>query len=144
MQKLVWSNSTNSYSEMFQKKLFLSFRGNMRGRDQSYPGARLAAWSVAKVKLYQRYFSATYLKLLTTSGTIAISCPLTYHVYCAVILYLIFSELLTKGCFLCQFQKFAKLQKKTAVEFFLWKSCWLTASKFAEVEPHDECLLWNN
>ena len=109
---MVWSNSKNSYSEMFQKKLFLSFRGNMHGRDQSYPGAQLAAWSVAKVKLYQRYFSATYLKLLTTSGTIAISCPLTYHVYCAVILYLIFSELFTKGCFLCQFQKFAKLQKK--------------------------------
>ena len=109
---MVWSNSKNSYSEMFQKKLFLSFRGNMHGRDQSYPGAQLAAWSVAKVKLYQRYFSATYLKLLTTSGTIAISCPLTYHVYCAVILYLIFSELFTKRCFLCQFQKFAKLQKK--------------------------------
>ena len=105
---------------MFQKKLFLSFRGNMHGRDQSYPGAQLAAWSVAKVKLYQRYFSATYLKLLTTSGTIAISCPLTYHVYCAVILYLIFSELFTKGCFLCQFQKFAKLQKKKRRWNFLY------------------------
>ena len=39
----------------------------MRGEDHSYPGIHLAAWNVTKEKLHQRYFPATYLKLLATS-----------------------------------------------------------------------------
>ena len=60
MRKLVWSNSSNNYSEMFQKKLFLDFWGNMCG------GVQLADWNVTIEKL-PTYFLATYLKLLATS-----------------------------------------------------------------------------
>ena len=38
-------------------------------------------------------------------------------------------------------KQFAELQKKIVGVF--WKSSWLTASKFAEVEPRDKCLPWN-
>ena len=60
MRKLVRSNSSNNYSEMFQKKLFLDFWGNMCG------GVQLADWNVTIEKL-QICFLATYLKLLATS-----------------------------------------------------------------------------
>ena len=39
----------------------------MRGEDHSYPGVQLEAWNVTKKKLHQKYFPATYLKLLTPS-----------------------------------------------------------------------------
>ena len=39
----------------------------MRGGDHPYPGVQFTAWNVTKDKLHQIYFSATYLKLLTTS-----------------------------------------------------------------------------
>ena len=39
----------------------------MHGGDHSYLGVQLAAWNVTKEKLYQIYFPATYMKLLTTS-----------------------------------------------------------------------------
>ena len=39
----------------------------MRGGEHSYPGVQLEAWDVTEKKLHQRYFLATYLKLLTTS-----------------------------------------------------------------------------
>ena len=50
-----------------EKKLFLSFQGNMCGGDHSHPGVQLAAWNANREKLHPRYFLATYLKLLTTS-----------------------------------------------------------------------------
>ena len=39
----------------------------MRGGDHSNSGVQLAAWNVTKENLHQRYFPATYLKLLVTS-----------------------------------------------------------------------------
>ena len=39
----------------------------MRSSDHPYLGEQLAAWNVTEEKLHQRYFHATYLKLLTTS-----------------------------------------------------------------------------
>ena len=39
----------------------------MSGGHHSYPGVQLAVWNVTEEKLHQKYFPATYLKLLTTS-----------------------------------------------------------------------------
>ena len=52
MQKLFCSNSLNSYSEMFQKKLFVDCKGDMRGVDHSYPGVQLAAWNVTMEDIF--------------------------------------------------------------------------------------------
>ena len=37
----------------------------MHSEDHSYSGVQLAVWNVSEEKLDQRYFPATYLKLLT-------------------------------------------------------------------------------
>ena len=39
----------------------------MHSEDHSYSGVQLAAWNVSGEKLDQKYFPATYLKLLTTT-----------------------------------------------------------------------------
>ena len=38
----------------------------MRVGDHSHPGVQLVPWNVTEEKLHQRYFLATYFKLLTT------------------------------------------------------------------------------
>ena len=74
-----------------KKKAVLKFLGKHEWPETilSYTGIQFAAWNITEEKFHQRYFPATYLKLLKTSiiphGTTVISCQLSFHVYCAAI-----------------------------------------------------------
>ena len=66
-----------------------------------------------------------------------------FSVVPAQLFYLIFSEVFTKSSFFVNSEKVRRTQKRIVLELF-WKSCWLTASKFAEVEPQDKSLPWSH
>ena len=58
----------------------------------------------------------------------------------AELLYLICSVLFSKSSSLCLFWQF---QLKSCDGVYFCQSCWLTASKFTEMKPHDEYFPWN-
>ena len=81
MRKLVWSNSSNNYSQMFPKKLFLDFWGNVWRSTAS----RLERYYRKTSNMFSCDLFEITRNFCSTRGTTAISCPLSYNVYCVVI-----------------------------------------------------------
>ena len=55
---------------VFQNGLGMNLQGNIGGGDHSYPGVQFAAWNIIKDRFHRRYFPASFLKLVTTPGSV--------------------------------------------------------------------------
>ena len=44
------------FLKCFEKKLFLNFQGHMHGKDHSYPGVQLEAWSITEENIIKYIF----------------------------------------------------------------------------------------
>ena len=96
-------------------------------------------WNSIKTKLAENilkmspngFFFAVLFQLLSLHPSSVIS---------AELLYLICSVLFSKSSSLCLFSQF---QLKNCGGVYFCQSCWLTAFKFTEMKPHDECFSWN-
>ena len=88
-----------------------------------------------------RVFVMVYFVFFCSSFGTTVS-PLLLCSNCLTFLLNIFSTIYEELFFMSILTNFARLPNKSVREFF-WKSCRLTASKFAEVEPGIKCLPWN-